>query len=393
VQWRVQSGDGNVANGVFTAGNGGRVVLEATSGQASGTKNIHVIGAAEIRAIKASPSTIKLSGSAQPVSFSFTIQTIDGNELPLDNQYITLRTDCGAISNGVFTPFDERSKGVVTASYQGLTVDIPVRSDSSQFIDTEGHWANEQINDLADAGVINGFEDGTYRPAQPVTRAQMVTLLARQAQWPPWEDARLFSDTIPDWARGSVTAAAARGVISGYPDNTFQPNRSVTRAEVAVILDKALSLPVAGNRGNFTDAAQIPAWAADSINRVVAAGFIKGYDDGTLRPGANLTRAEIAVLLMRIMDSNMLGEKSTPQPGVGQEPTEQPVSERPTTDRQQTERPTLRPPAEQVPSEPVPDPTPDPVTDPNTDNPGTGWLPKPGLTERPAASDNMDVGQ
>ena len=323
VQWEVRGGGsgGSMSGGVFKAGSGGDVVLEATSGEAKGTKNVHVVGAAEIKGLKVTPASIKLT-DAEPIALSFSVQTFDGGEFPLDARYVTLQADCGTVSDGVFTPYDEHSRGKLTAVYQGLALDIPVRS-GSLFSDVTGHWAEEQINQLADDGVITGFEDGTYHPDAQVTRAEMVTLLARLTGWPAWENAVIFSDPIPAWASGAVNAAVARGVVTGYPDNTFKPSNPVTRAEAAVILDKALALPYMAPALNFGDAGQIPAWAADSLNRVVAAGLMRGYEDNTIRPGASLTRAEIAVLLQRAQDAALIRVEPAPPPVIPIIPAEE----------------------------------------------------------------------
>ena len=372
VQWQVH-GEGSASNGIFTAGKGGDVVLEATSGEAKGSKNIHVIGASEIKGLKVSPSSVKLTG-AEPVAFNFSVLLVNGSELPLDKQYVTMTSDCGTVGNGIFTPFDERSRGVVTVSYQGLKLEIPIRS-GSLFSDTEGHWAEAQINELADAGIINGFDDGAYRPGDQVTRAQIVTLLARLAGWSLWDNAVVFSDPIPDWAGSAVAAAVAQGVVSGYPDQTFQPNRSVTRAEVAVILDKTFSLSYAAGAMSFSDNAQIPAWARESMSRVVAAGFMRGYEDGSIRPEAGLTRAEIAVLIKRIQDAGIVDQKQTPAPVVPVVEEQPPVDEGATTEK--------TPPADAIRQpviiQPIEDPANERRTDPEVqpqspDNPMSGGL-------------------
>ncbi|MCL2766665.1 MAG: S-layer homology domain-containing protein, partial [Peptococcaceae bacterium] len=384
VEWQIR-GDGSVNHGLFTAGKGGEVVLEATSGAAKGTKNIHVIGAAEIKGLKATPASIKLANAA-PITLNFSVQTYDGAEFPLEAQYVTLGSDCGTVSSGgVFTPFDERSRGVITINYQGLTLEIPVRS-GSLFSDTTGHWADEPINELADAGIINGFDDGTYRPGDQVTRAQIVTLLARQAGWTLWENTAIFSDPIPDWAAGSVTAAAARGVVSGYPDNTFQPNRSITRAEVSVILDKAFSLPYASGTTSFSDAAQIPAWASESMNRVVAAGYMRGYEDNTVRPGASLTRAEIAVLMKRIQDAEIINRGQTPPPLT-------PVTTDPVT-TEEASSPVRFYPVNEPPEETVDSRIPMPEIVPPTEETSDGRLPGIGIWQDgpPDSSENPMSG-
>ncbi|MCG9966447.1 S-layer homology domain-containing protein [Pelotomaculum terephthalicicum JT] len=301
LSWRANGG-GNAVNGIFSAGSGGDVVIEVTSGTVKGTKKVHVIGSDEIKALQVEPAVIK-AGSGQPVTLTFSILTRDGQVLPLEARYVTVHASTGTVNNGIFYPGKDDGKGVLAASYQGLTVQVPIRA-ASLFKDTVDNWAEEQINELAESGIIKGYEDGTYRPAEPVTRAQIVALLARLQQWPPGEEQPNFKDKVPDWARDAVAAAVARGVVSGYADRTFQPDRPVTRAEVSVILDHAINFAGKETGLDFKDAGIVPDWARASMARVVSAGIIRGYEDGSLKPGANLTRAEIAVLITRLIELN-----------------------------------------------------------------------------------------
>lgn len=299
--WRA-SGNGSMDNGIFTAGSGGDVVIEVSSGSVKGTKKIHVIGADEIKALKVAPATIKV-GSGQPVNLSFSIETRDGRSFPLDADYISFHTTTGQVSGSVFIPDEDGRGGILEATYQGLSVQVPVQA-ASLFSDTVNNWANEQINDLAAAGIIQGYEDGTYRPAESVTRAQVVTLLARLLQWPAGEKQPNFKDHIPAWAQDAVAAAVAGGIVKGYPDQTFQPNRPVTRAEISVIMDHAVKFTSGAATLDFEDAAAVPTWARAAMGRVVSAGVLKGYEGNLIKPGANLTRAEMAVLISRILNLN-----------------------------------------------------------------------------------------
>ncbi|MBC7106968.1 MAG: S-layer homology domain-containing protein [Firmicutes bacterium] len=166
--------------------------------------------------------------------------------------------------------------------------------------DLRGHWAEATVRRLAGQGVVAGFPDGTFGPQQPLTRAQMVTLLARAFNWPPAEAAPGFRDPVPDWAAGPVAAAVAMGVVKGYEDGTFAADRPVTRAELAVLLARVLPLPAAHGLP-YRDAADIPAWAQESVARLTAAGLLQGRD-GAYWPKAPATRAEAAALLARTLD-------------------------------------------------------------------------------------------
>lgn len=295
-------GDGSAENCVFTAGSGGDVILEFSDSGVKEIKKVHVIGASEIRALRAEPASIRAQ-CGQTIPLTFTVETLDGRVFPLDARYVSISTTCGKVDGNLFKAGETVSSGTLEVSYQGLTVQVPVRVGSI-FSDIENNWAEDYVNELAEAGIISGFEDGTFRPKEPVTRAQVVTLLARLLQWPTEKGTLNFKDEVPAWAKDAVAAAVARGVVKGYPDQKFRPDRPVTRAEISIILDNAVKLAPGTAMSEFKDVDQIPVWAREAMGRVISAGVMRGYEDGLLRPEANLTRAEMAVLIKRIIGLN-----------------------------------------------------------------------------------------
>ncbi|HOV80589.1 MAG TPA: S-layer homology domain-containing protein [Bacillota bacterium] len=307
--WRPESlsmnavGGGSVTSGgVFTAGSGGDVVIEASSGGVKGRKNVHVVGASQIKALHAEPSAIKVE-PGQSVSLAFSVETLDGRVFPLDAKYVSVRATTGRFEGGRYIAGENKGTGRLEASYLNFTVQVPVQV-GSLFSDVENNWAAAQINELAEAGIIKGYEDGTFRPAEPVTRAQVVTLLARLLGWTGEEAELSFADEIPSWAGEAVAAAVSRGIVKGYPDGRFLPGRPVTRSEISVILANSIELPPGPSTLSFKDAGSVPAWAREAVGRVVSAGIIRGYEGNLLKPEANLTRAEMAVLIKRLIGLN-----------------------------------------------------------------------------------------
>ncbi|MFC3800875.1 InlB B-repeat-containing protein [Cohnella sp. GCM10012308] len=120
-----------------------------------------------------------------------------------------------------------------------------------------------------------------------------------------------FSDISGHWAASNIQLAVSRGFVSGYPDGTFKPNRTVTRAEFAVMLANSLKLEVEGARLTFSDAAKIPSWAREAIAQAVKADIITGYEDGTFRPNATITRAEMASMIARALQLSPDANAST----------------------------------------------------------------------------------
>lgn len=170
------------------------------------------------------------------------------------------------------------------------------------FKDIGSIWAKDVINNMAARGIVKGFPDNTYLPSKGVTRAEFVTLIANSLGWGAGSTANLkFKDTIPDWAKGSIAEAVSKGVVQGYEDGTFQPNKVINRAEMAVIIDKALGLPDSSVPSNYKDAGQIPSWAVQSIRDTKVTGLMQGSNN-TFRPKAVANRAEAAAAMAKILE-------------------------------------------------------------------------------------------
>jgi N-acetylmuramoyl-L-alanine amidase len=190
---------------------------------------------------------------------------------------------------------------------------------AASFSDIQGNWAAQEIARAVDAGFVQGYPDGRFKPDAGVTRAEFVAMIGTAfdiAASPP-ADVASFRDVRPgDWFNGSVQAAVYAGFANGYPDGTFCPQQSVTRQEAYSILARALK-----NDGqdagdvSFKDAAQISSWARPFVDRLTAGGIIAGYPDGTLRPLRPISRAEAVVLINKALDSRETG--TTPEPGNG----------------------------------------------------------------------------
>ena len=143
------------------------------------------------------------------------------------------------------------------------------------------------------APYMQGFEDGGFHPDAPLTRAQTAVFLGRLLDARP-EAGAGFPDVSDDaWYAEAVRTLAARGILSGYPDGTFQPNQNVTRAEFVTLLTRVWPAAEEG-RAAFTDTAGH--WAVSAIGAAAAAGWINGYaepDGGfSFRPDQSITRAE-----------------------------------------------------------------------------------------------------
>ena len=175
---------------------------------------------------------------------------------------------------------------------------------AKQFTDINGHWAQKEINDWTSKGLIAGYEDNTFRPDNPVTRAEFVTFVDRAFNLTQTADISFKDVDKTDWFYTDIQKAKAANIVSGYEDNTFRPNNSITREETAAILTRLLKpQPVTQDALKaFKDSSQVSDWAKATVNTAVYYGLIKGYPDNTIEPNNPITRAETVVILNRALN-------------------------------------------------------------------------------------------
>lgn len=187
-------------------------------------------------------------------------------------------------------------------------VELPasVPATTKKFKDVpENHWAEKSINDLAALGMVNGVADEVYDMASPVTRGSVATILFRLAQ--AKGVAADFSDVAEGaWYAEAVGWAAKYGVVNGFEDGTFKADSSITREQLAVMLYRfanllAVDTKATGNLGSFADAEGVSDWAKDAMTWAVGAGIIKGNDAKELNATDAATRAETACMVDRFI--------------------------------------------------------------------------------------------
>lgn len=178
------------------------------------------------------------------------------------------------------------------------------------FLDIKNHWAKPEIEQLASRFIIQGKTADLFSPNEEVTRAQFVVLLARMLSIPTREYSGTFKDVPKSqtWAAGYIEAAQRHGITSGLGDGTFQPNRVITRQEMAAMIVRALRVenPDALQENSkmtkpFTDDKQLSTTFKQEIYQATKAGLIKGLPDGSFNPLAKATRAQTSVVLYRAL--------------------------------------------------------------------------------------------
>ena len=163
-----------------------------------------------------------------------------------------------------------------------------------KWLNTEDHFA-----------YIVGYEDGTIKPENNITRAEVATiffrLLTDDARARFWSSENDYTDVATDsWYNNAVSTLSNMGIINGYEDGTFQPNASITRAEFTAIATRFFDY-TAEYDGAFNDVAS-GSWYADYVQAAVDMGLVDGYPDGGFHPNSYITRAEAVTIVNRVLN-------------------------------------------------------------------------------------------
>ena len=173
----------------------------------------------------------------------------------------------------------------------------------------EGHWAYEGVMTLKAKNIINGYEDGFFRPDNIVNRAEFVKMLmlALNIDADEATEVTAFSDVNSDaWYYDVVMLAAQYKIISGYTDGSFRPDAIVTREEMATMLYRAYAEHIAeiskdGAEVEYTDADKISDWAAEAVKALSDSGILSGDENLMFEPTRGATRAETAKCISALL--------------------------------------------------------------------------------------------
>lgn len=172
---------------------------------------------------------------------------------------------------------------------------------------SESHWAHDAVQELAAKQIVEGVAPNTFAPGKTITRAEFTTMLVH-ALGLSVQETSAFKD-VPNtaWYASTVAAAYQNHLIQGISAESFAPNKSISREEMAIILANALKLAKAApetpeHAKAFKDAADISAWAADSVDYALANELIKGDESGLFKPKGMATRAEAAQMIVNLLN-------------------------------------------------------------------------------------------
>lgn len=290
VQWSVVTGTGtgtiDPASGVFHAGSAGTVTIKASAmdgSQVEGTITVTV-------------QTHQSDDDETPNSPDTTTEPSTVPSTALEPE-ITPEKEPEVIAETAFSSLIDEKK---------LVADIKAKLAQQgvgavEFRDTSTHWAQDTVSVFTKLGVIQGYSDGSFQPDASITRAEFATVIAKLFGLTASTQATL-SDVKQHWAAAAINALAGTGIISGYSDGTFKPDQEITRAEIIAIIAKLVELKPAVTNAGFADIDG--AWNKAQINAAAQMGIISGVAEGRFSPDKVATRAEALTILLRVLALN-----------------------------------------------------------------------------------------
>lgn len=214
------------------------------------------------------------------------IYTCKVTSVPIENTGTHVKF---TVSRAGFSPFV-----LVWDEYNTPITPIPEPDNSPVGLNTEDHVA-----------YIIGYEDGTVRPGANITRAEVATiffrLLTDETRESYWSQSSGFTDVASGaWYNNAVSTLTRAGILDGYEDGSFRPNASITRAEFTKIAVSFFKHVGGASSNPFNDVPD-SAWYAEFVKAAAELGLIDGYEDGTFRPNAPITRAEACTIVNRTL--------------------------------------------------------------------------------------------
>lgn len=229
----------------------------------------------------AGPLTIKLNGATVPVGADQSFSA----DIPVNNYGKNLVLVEASDASGAYQKQEARLVRLTSFA------DVP-----------DGYWAKQPIENNATVGMVQGYPDGTFRPENALTRAELATLLVR-AKGIKIKEGRakqIFKDTKSDfWAARYIEIAQKEGLVKGYPDKTFRPNNKISKVEGIVVMARFDQLKLADvDAKPYWDVAENH-WAAKSIQAAKESGMLKFVEKNRLHPKEALARSEAVDMLAK----------------------------------------------------------------------------------------------
>ncbi|MDP2642392.1 MAG: S-layer homology domain-containing protein [Candidatus Peregrinibacteria bacterium] len=182
---------------------------------------------------------------------------------------------------------------------------------STPLKDIAGHWAQTYVENLYAKGIVSGADESHYNPDKPITRAEFTKIVVKMYNI-PMQDAESVISSFKDvkesqWYAAFIQAAYDKGIVSGYTDKTFNPNKPITRAEAMKIILSASGVSIAEPSADskFKDVKKKD-WFAKYVEYAAANGIVNGYEDGTFGHNKNITRGEVAKIASLMLKDDII---------------------------------------------------------------------------------------
>lgn len=187
-------------------------------------------------------------------------------------------------------------------SVDGVKISDQTDTDNQKaFFDLSGHWAAVNIQTLVQKGAIAGYPDGSFQPARTISRAEFATVLVKAFNLNV-QSGKVFNDTQNHWANDYIATAFSQGIVSGVSENQFAPDADISREQMAIMIVKAARL----NNGNqntlqFIDQQKISSWAVKAVETAASNKIMNGYPDNSFRPQGSASRAEAVTAIVKAL--------------------------------------------------------------------------------------------
>ncbi|MFF3921603.1 5'-nucleotidase C-terminal domain-containing protein [Paenibacillus lactis] len=210
------------------------------------------------------------------------------------------------LNEGRYTPVPFKVNGQQVDIYSRESGTYLVLRNTATFPDIGSHWSKGDVESLAAKMIVTGRSEQAFVPDAPITRAEFAALIVRALGLSAAAGPDSFEDiSVYDWHAGSIRAAVEAGIVNGYSDGTFRPDRTITREEMAAMAHKALEYAGYEQGGDapirFADEAHIGAWAEEAVQVLGELDILNGDNRQRFAPKSHATRGESAAVLNRML--------------------------------------------------------------------------------------------
>ncbi|GIP20598.1 S-layer homology domain-containing protein [Paenibacillus sp. J22TS3] len=207
----------------------------------------------------------------------------------------------------IFNPVLVKADSNVVDSIKTKVKEAKASAVKATLSDISGHWAEKTIDTFAKLKTVNGYADGAFHPDMQMTRAEFAVILSRVFNITGTGDGKKLNltDVENHWAKNAIDQLTKAGVLNGYGDGTYKPNKAISREEMVVILSRLVNmekLPKDQSKGSFTDISS--SYAKDKIQSAAQTGVISGVSKTKFDPKSTATRAEALTAILNSLNLN-----------------------------------------------------------------------------------------